>query len=198
MATRSPRCRQNNSPPRREICRANNSRLSRRAAQNGMSEQWAEPVTGSSAQIDLDDRREPTQMIVISLQSEERGFREIILCRNLLKNFIRQPFLQYTNAGRIAAECSRSEGVNLIIWNPHASGWKVRWRQPSTWHASILVLARRDWRPNSFPIMKITNLSTNHHASVADPDVDVWLTAKANTSGCFAVTRFKAGRLINP
>ena len=31
-----------------------------------------------------------------------------------------------------------------------------------------------------------------------DPNVDVWVTAKENRSGCFAMTRFKAGRLYNP
>jgi hypothetical protein len=31
-----------------------------------------------------------------------------------------------------------------------------------------------------------------------DHNTDVWVTAKENTSGCFAITRFKAGRLLNP
>src|SRR5260370_9455635 len=48
-ATPSRKRRKGSSPPRRDNCLAKSSDFPRRSAQKGMSEQWEEPVAGSSS-----------------------------------------------------------------------------------------------------------------------------------------------------
>ena len=82
------------------------------------------------AQIDLDRRREPAQIVVVAAMGafghEERGFREIVLSRDRLHRRVRQPDVEGADGGRVAGEQPACERINLIERELH---WSLEMRK---------------------------------------------------------------------
>src|SRR3954468_7218645 len=73
-----------------------------------------------TAQIDLDARREPAQPVTIAVGDEERGFGEVVLGRDRLHGFGRQPGIERTHRRGIAGKRPIGKRVDLIKRDMHA------------------------------------------------------------------------------
>src|SRR3978361_1981429 len=65
------------------------------------------------AQVQLDRRGEPTQLIVVAGLDEEGGDGEVVLPGDELQGLLLQPMVQRADHGRISREDGPSEGVDV-------------------------------------------------------------------------------------
>ena len=72
-----------------------------------------------AAQIDLDTRGEPAQPVIVAFGDEERGFRQVVLGRDRLHRFGRQPGIERAHRRRIAGKRPLGERVDLKERDAH-------------------------------------------------------------------------------
>ena len=70
---------------------------------------------GVAAEVDLDRRCEPAQVVVAVVPREEVGrLSQVVLRRDGLQDLVREPGLQRAHGRRVSGEDARGEGIDLI------------------------------------------------------------------------------------